>query len=64
MSSIAVASGTMVQQNQLIGYRGNTGNSFGTDLHLAHYYNDSPAPGGVTNTELAWAHYKMSTRNT
>lgn len=58
MASITVASGTPVQQGQLIGYVGNTGNSFGAHLHLALYYNGSPSSGGVIYAEQAWPQYK------
>lgn len=58
MSSIVVASGTTVQQGQLIGYVGSTGNSSGPHLHLALYYNGSPSSGGVIYAEQAWPQYK------
>ena len=58
MSSIVVASGTPVQQGQLIGYVGSTGNSSGPHLHLALYYNGSPSSGGVIYAEQAWPQYK------
>ena len=54
MSSVAVASGTYVQEGQLLGYVGNTGNSYGAHLHLAIYYNSSPSSGGVIYAEQAW----------
>ena len=59
MSSIAVASGTVVQQGQLIGYVGSTGNSSGPHLHLALYYNGSPSSGSVIYAEQAWPQYKQ-----
>ncbi len=59
MSSIVVASGTPVQQGQLIGYVGSTGNSSGPHLHLALYYNGSPSSGGVIYAEQAWPQYKQ-----
>lgn len=59
MSSIAVASGTVVQQGQLIGYVGSTGNSSGPHLHLALYYNGNPSSGGVIYAEQAWPQYKQ-----
>ncbi len=59
MSSIAVASGTVVQQGQLIGYVGSTGNSSGPHMHLALYYNGSPSSGGVIYAEQAWPQYKQ-----
>ena len=58
MSSIVVASGTSVQQGQLIGYVGSTGNSSGPHLHLALYYNGSPSSGGVIYAEQAWPQYR------
>jgi len=58
MSSIVVASGTVVQQGQLIGYVGSTGNSSGPHLHLALYYNGNPSSGGVIYAEQAWPQYK------
>ena len=58
MSYIVVASGTMVQQGQLIGYVGSTGNSSGPHLHLALYYYGSPSFGGVIYAEQAWPQYK------
>ena len=58
MSSIVVASGTMVQQGQLIGYVGSTGNSSGPHLHLALYYNGNPSSGGVIYAEQAWPQYR------
>ncbi|MEY8576363.1 peptidoglycan DD-metalloendopeptidase family protein [Oscillospiraceae bacterium 21-37] len=58
MSSIVVASGTPVQQGQLIGYVGSTGNSSGPHLHLALYYNGSPSSNGVIYAEQAWPQYK------
>lgn len=59
MSSVVVASGTMVQQGQLIGYVGSTGNSSGPHLHLALYYNGNPSSGGVIYAEQAWLQYKQ-----
>ncbi len=59
MSSIVVASGTPVQQGQLIGYVGSTGNSSGPHLHLALYYDGSPSSGGVIYAEQAWPQYKQ-----
>lgn len=58
MSSVVVASGTMVQQGQLIGYVGSTGNSSGPHLHLALYYNGNPSSGGVIYAEQAWPQYR------
>lgn len=58
MSSVVVASGTMVQQGQLIGYVGSTGNSSGPHLHLALYYNGNPSSGGMIYAEQAWPQYR------
>lgn len=53
--TVAVAQqGQYVQEGQLIGYVGNTGNSYGAHLHLALYYNGSPSSGGVIYAEQAW----------
>lgn len=54
MSTAVVASGTFVQEGQLLGYVGSTGNSTGPHLHLALYYNSSPSSGGVIYAEQAW----------
>lgn len=54
MTTAVVASGTFVQEGQLIGYVGSTGNSTGPHLHLALYYNSSPSSGGVIYAEQAW----------
>lgn len=54
MTTAVVASGTYVQEGQLIGYVGSTGNSTGPHLHLALYYNSSPSSGGVIYAEQAW----------
>lgn len=40
MSSQAVHVGDVVEQGQVIGYVGNTGNSFGNHCHFEMYYND------------------------
>ncbi|MCU7653332.1 lysozyme family protein [Acutalibacter sp. LFL-21] len=58
MSSVVVTSGTYVQEGQLLGYVGNTGNSYGAHLHLAIYYNSSPSSGGVIYAEQAWPQLK------
>lgn len=54
MSSVVVQQGEYVQEGQLLGYVGNTGNSYGAHLHLALYYNGSPSSGGVIYAEQAW----------
>lgn len=41
MSSIAVSAGQYVEQNQIIGYVGDTGEAFGYHLHYEVYYNGS-----------------------
>lgn len=59
MSSIVVASGQQVVQGQLIGYIGNTGNSFGAHLHIALYDpSGSPYSGSTPWAELAWPQHK------
>lgn len=58
MTTAVVASGTFVQEGQLIGYVGSTGNSTGPHLHLALYYNSSPSSGGVIYAEQAWPQLK------
>jgi len=45
MSHIAVGYGQSVRMGQVIGYAGNTGNSFGCHLHFEVY----PSGGGTTN---------------
>ena len=40
MSAQAVHVGDVVEQGQVIGYVGNTGNSFGNHCHFEMYYND------------------------
>ena len=40
MSSFAVSLGDTVEQGQVIGYVGNTGNSYGNHCHLEMSYND------------------------
>ena len=54
MTAAVVQPGQYVQEGQLIGYVGNTGNSYGAHLHLALYYNGSPSSGGVIYAEQAW----------
>ncbi len=57
--TVAVAQrGQYVQEGQLLGYVGNTGNSYGAHLHLALYFNGSPSSGGVIYAEQAWPHLK------
>ena len=58
MSTAVVASGTFVQEGQLLGYVGSTGNSTGPHLHLALYYNSSPSSGGIIYAEQAWTWLK------
>ena len=41
MSSIAVSAGQYVEQGQIIGYVGSTGESFGNHLHFEVYYGGS-----------------------
>lgn len=41
MSSIAVSAGQYVEQGQIIGYVGSTGESFGNHLHFEVYYGES-----------------------
>ena len=38
-SSLAVSPGQYVEQGQIIGYVGSTGESFGNHLHFEVYYN-------------------------
>ena len=40
MSAQAVHVGDVVEQGQVIGYVGNTGNSFGNHCHFEMYYNE------------------------
>lgn len=54
MTTAVVAPGTFVQEGQLLGYVGSTGNSTGPHLHLALYYNSSPSSGGIIYAEQAW----------
>lgn len=54
MTTAVVAPGAFVQEGQLLGYVGSTGNSTGPHLHLALYYNSSPSSGGVIYAEQAW----------
>lgn len=54
MTTAVVAPGAFVQEGQLLGYVGSTGNSTGPHLHLALYYNSSPSSGGIIYAEQAW----------
>lgn len=42
LSRVIVSNGAMVKKGELIGYSGNSGNSYGAHLHLAVYKNGSP----------------------
>lgn len=58
MTMAVVEQGQYVQEGQLLGYVGNTGNSYGAHLHLALYFNGSPSSGGVIYAEQAWPQLK------
>ena len=54
MTEAVVQQGTYIQEGQLIGYVGNSGNSFGAHLHLSLYYNGSSGDANGNYAEQAW----------
>lgn len=58
LDCVVVANGSYVEQGQLIGFSGDTGNSTGPHLHLALYYHGSPRSDGVIYAEQAWPHLR------
>lgn len=60
MTRVAVSQGQLVKKGEVIGYVGNTGNSYGAHLHIALYQGGiNPGPGGWgNNAAKAWPSYK------
>lgn len=59
MTSVAVTEGQHVEQGQVLGYIGNTGNSYGAHLHISLYSPSGSAWNGSRNwAEVAWPQYR------
>ena len=59
MTSVAVSQGQKVEQGQLLGYIGNTGNSYGAHLHISLYDPSGNEGSGSRNwAEIAWPQYR------
>ena len=59
MTSVVVSRGEQVEQGQLLGYIGNTGNSYGAHLHISLYDPSGNEGSGSRNwAEIAWPQYR------
>ena len=59
MTSVVVSQGEHVEQGQLLGYIGNTGNSYGAHLHISLYDPSGNEGSGSRNwAEIAWPQYR------
>ena len=59
MTSVVVSKGEHVEQGQLLGYIGNTGNSYGAHLHISLYDPSGNEGSGSRNwAEIAWPQYR------